>query len=88
MKKTLLAILLALSSAVHADAPFCPVLEFAELQTYTEKELMTMWSENFDKILAVGINRPAEVENCTAQNTRILRIVRAKKDAQVTPPVK
>lgn len=93
MKKTSIAraavaLTLALSSVAHAGAAFCPVVEFAELQTYTKEELMAMWSENFNKTQAAGINRPIEVENCVAQNSRILRALKIKREAQATAPVK
>lgn len=89
MKKTLIVLaVLSLISAAHANPTACPTLEFAELQTYTEKELMAMWSENFEKMVAIGPADMREFQNCDVQATRILRIAKTKKDAQATPPAK
>ncbi len=81
MKKAVL--FLALLGAVSAEAaqPVCPTIEFAELQTYSVKEL----DEAIHKNIARGtqyLNAPmSEHENCTEQNKRIRRVLNAKKEA-------
>lgn len=96
MKKTsiaraCLALLLVVGSTAHASATACPTLEFAELQTYTDKELMTMWSENFQKMVDIGPANMEEFQNCDTQTSRLARIMKARKEAQkaqATPTAK
>lgn len=76
--------LLAVSSLAHA-VPVCPPVEFAELQTYTEKELDDLASKYIKGLLATPIS---EAQNCNEQFRRVLRIRSArfpKKPTTTTP---
>jgi len=88
MKKTLLAILLTLVVASAAHAVTCPVYEFAELQTYTEKELDEKAGKFITLAAEIGPANMRESQNCFDQFDRVQRVIKMKKDAHPTPLAK
>lgn len=89
MKKThaaLAVLALICGSTIHAAA--CPVYEFAELQTYTEKELHSMAGKFITLAAEIGSANMSESQNCFTQFDRVKRVIKMKKDAQAATPAK
>lgn len=88
MKKTIIAAVLALgfSQVAFAGATVCPVYEYAELQSMSDKELSDVSFETSHKML---FNAPqasdAEVNNCIAQVERLGRITKARNAGKPKP---
>jgi hypothetical protein len=74
-----------------ANAQTCPTIEFAELQTYSVKELKKQFctiQSNVDfqsKLLVSGASSDSvfrEIEKCTEQARRVQRILKTKGSEQ------
>lgn len=87
--------LLAASVSAHA-VPVCPPVEFAELQTYTEKELDDLWFSYIQKSVRMPYGagqrgheeKMREIENCNEQVKRVQRVqfTRFPKKPTTTTP--
>ena len=81
MKKIIAALMLSTAAFTSQAASPCPQIEFAELQTYTTKELedlaMKYVALSVANMGGIG-QRAIESQNCDEQFVRIQRIVNAR----------
>lgn len=88
MKK--LFILATFAATLSAQAtPVCPSIEFAELQTYSQAELMDLMRSNFMKSMSiVSMNAASMIEhqNCDVQYKRMMRLYESRLPPKPATP--
>lgn len=80
MKIIATLLLTALSTSAYAGAARCPAIEFAELQTYNDKELKERLNQYRETRLAILTTNMAEFNNCSDQIDRIMRLQRSRRE--------
>lgn len=80
-RKTVASLVAVLAIQAHAAAPLCPAYEFAELQTYTDKELDKLSDEMMDRRMRYAYTADVtDLDNCSKQAERILRILKTRME--------